>query len=66
TPFFVRNCFGRLTDEVLDVRLRVKAAAPVRRSWRVTKIEGSIMEVSKHPGCVTATILWSVRGTLQG
>jgi len=66
TPFFVRNCFGRLTDEALDVRLRVKAAAPVRGSWRATKIEGSITEVSKHPGCITASIVWSVRGTLQG
>lgn len=66
TPFFVRNCFGRLTDEALDVRLRVTAAAPVRGSWRATKIEGAITEVSKHPGCVTASIVWAVRGTLQG
>jgi hypothetical protein len=66
TPFFVRNCFGRLTDEALDVRLGVEAAAPVRGSWRATKIEGTITEVSKHPGCVTASIVWAVRGTLQG
>ena len=65
TPLFVRNCFGRPTDESLDVHLRVKAAAPIRRAWRVTKIEGSIHEVSSSPGCKTASIDWNVRGTLQ-
>jgi hypothetical protein len=65
TPFFVRNCFGRLTDETLNVRLRVRAAAPIKRTWRVTKIEGSIEEVSSHPGCKTASIDWDVHGTLQ-
>lgn len=65
TPFFVRNCFGRLTEEKLDVRLRVRAAAPLRHVWRATKIEGSIVEISSHPRCVTASIDWDVRGALQ-
>ena len=65
TPFFVRNCFGRLTDEALDVRLHVSAAAPLRHRWRATKIEGSIEEVSSHRRCVTASIDWDVHGALQ-
>ena len=65
TPFFVRNCFGRLTDEALDVRLRVSAGAPLRHEWRATKIEGSIEEVSSHRKCVTASIDWDVHGALQ-
>ncbi len=65
TPFFVRNCFGRLADEALDVRLRVSAAAPLRDRWRATKIEGSIEEVSSHRRCVTASIDWDVHGALQ-
>jgi len=65
TPFFVRNCKGRLTDEKLDVALRVRAAAPLRRAWRATKIEGSIDEVSSHRGCLTASIDWDVHGALQ-
>ncbi len=64
-PFFVRNCFGRLTDEALDVRLRVSAAAPLRHRWRATKFEGSIEEVSSHRRCVTASIDWDVHGALQ-
>ena len=65
TPFFVRNCFGRLTEEKVDVRLRVTGAAALGHAWRATKIEGSIVEVSSHPGCVTASIDWDVRGALQ-
>jgi hypothetical protein len=65
TPLFVRNCFGDVVDERLDVRLRVTAAAPVGGQWRATRIEGSVGEVSKFRGCVTASIDWSVRGSLQ-
>ena len=65
TPLFVRNCFGAVVDETLDVRLRVTAAAPLRGRWRATKIEGTIEEVSSYGGCVTATIDWNVRGALQ-
>ena len=65
TPLFVRNCFGDVVDEVLDVRLRVTAAAPLRGRWRATRIEGTIEEVSSYGGCITATIDWNVRGALQ-
>lgn len=65
TPLFVRNCFGKVIDEALDVRLRVNGAAPLGGRWRATKIEGAIGEVSSYGGCVTATIDWSVRGSLQ-
>jgi len=65
TPLFVRNCFGAVIDEAIDVRLRVKAAAPLRGEWRATKIEGTIDEVSSFGGCMTATIHWNVRGSLQ-
>jgi hypothetical protein len=65
TPLFVRNCFGAVVDEVLDVRLRVTAAAALRRRWRATKMEGTVEEESSYGGCVTATIDWNVRGALQ-
>jgi hypothetical protein len=65
TPLFVRNCFGAVVDEALDVRLRVTAAAALRGRWRATRIEGTIAEVSSYGGCVTATIDWNVRGALQ-
>jgi hypothetical protein len=65
TPLFVRNCFGSVVDETLDVRLRVTAAAASRGRWRATRIEGTIEEVSSYGGCVTATIDWNVRGALQ-
>ena len=65
TPLFVRNCFGAVVDEALDVRLRVSAAAPLRGRWRATKIEGTLEEVTAYGGCVTATIEWNVRGALQ-
>lgn len=64
-PLFVRNCFGRVVPETLDVRLRVTRAAPLGERWRATKIDGSIDEVSSSPGCRTATIHWSLRGSLQ-
>jgi hypothetical protein len=62
---FVRNCFGDMIDERIDVRLRVTGAAPLRDEWRATKIEGAIGEVSSYGGCVTATVDWIVRGSLQ-
>ena len=65
TPLFVRNCFGAVVDEALDVRLRVTAAAPLRGRWHATRIEGTIEEVSSYAGCMTATIDWNVRGALQ-
>jgi hypothetical protein len=65
TPLFVRNCYGAVVDEALDVRLRVSAAAALRGRWRATRIEGTIEEVSSYGGCVTATIDWNVRGALQ-
>ncbi|CAN5688730.1 hypothetical protein BH18ACT17_BH18ACT17_10060 [soil metagenome] len=65
TPLFVRNCFGATIDEALDVRVRVSKAAPLRGQWRATKIEGTIAEVSSYRGCMTATIDWNVRGSLQ-
>jgi hypothetical protein len=65
TPLFVRNCFGTVVDESLDVRMRVTAAAASRGRWRATRIEGTIEEVSSYGGCVTATIDWKVRGALQ-
>jgi hypothetical protein len=65
TPLFVRNCFGDVIDETVDVRLRVSGAAPVRGRWRATTFEGSIDEVSSYGGCMTATIDWGVRGSLQ-
>jgi hypothetical protein len=65
TPLFVRNCYGAVVDEGLDVRLRVSAAAALRGRWRATRIEGTIEEVSSYGGCVTATIDWNVRGALQ-
>lgn len=65
TPLFVRNCFGDVIDEALDVRLRVTRAAPLRDEWRATKIEGTIDEVSSYGGCMTASVDWDVRGTLQ-
>ncbi len=65
TPLFVRNCFGDLVDESLDVRFRVTRAAPVDGAWRATAIEGTITEVSSYGGCLTASIRWTVRGSLQ-
>ena len=65
TPLFVRNCFGAVVDEALDVRLRVTAAAPLRGRWHATRIEGTVEEVSSYAGCMTATIDWNVRGALQ-
>jgi hypothetical protein len=65
TPLFVRNCLGAVVDEALEVHMRVTAAAPLRGRWRATRIEGSIEEVSSYGGCVTATIDWNVRGSLQ-
>ena len=65
TPLFVRSCFGDVIDEMVDVRLRVTRAAPIRDEWRATKIEGTIGEVSSYGGCMTATVDWDVRGTLQ-
>jgi hypothetical protein len=65
TPLFVRNCFGDVVDERLDVRLRVTAAAAVGGQWRATRIRGSIVEVSSYSGCVTAAIEWAVSGALE-
>jgi hypothetical protein len=65
TPLFIRNCFDAVVDEALDVRLRVVRAAPLDDQWRATKIAGSIEEVSSYRGCVTASIDWDVRGSLQ-
>lgn len=65
TPLFIRNCFGKVVDEAVDVRLRVTSAAALQRGWRATKLEGTIDEVSSFSGCVTAAIEWSVRGALQ-
>ena len=65
TPLFVRNCFGDVTDEALDVRLRIRGAAPLDGRWRATKLEGAIHEVSSYGGCMTATIDWDVHGSLQ-
>lgn len=65
TPLFIRNCFGDVSREALDVRLRVTRAAAIRGAWRATAIDGSIEEVSSYRGCMTATIAWDVRGTLQ-
>ncbi|MDH4113327.1 MAG: fibronectin type III domain-containing protein [Actinomycetota bacterium] len=65
TPLFVRNCFGDVIREALDVRLKVTKAAPLGDAWRATKIEGTIAEVSSYRGCKTATIGWTVHGSLQ-
>ncbi len=65
TPLFIRNCFGRVVDEAVDVRLRVRAAAAYGHEWRATRIEGRIDEESSYAGCGTAAIAWKVRGPLQ-
>jgi hypothetical protein len=65
TPLFVRNCFGEVVEEVLDMHLRVSKAAPLEGRWRATKFVGAIDEISSYGGCMTATIDWSVRGLLQ-
>ncbi|HWC69757.1 MAG TPA: hypothetical protein VG993_01210 [Actinomycetota bacterium] len=65
TPLFIRNCFDAVVDESLDVRLRVTRAAALDDQWRATKIAGSIEEISSYRGCVTASIDWDVRGSLQ-
>lgn len=65
TPLFIRNCFGDVVDESLAVRLRVVRAAPLGHAWRATAVEGTIGEVSSYGGCLTATVDWQVRGSLQ-
>jgi hypothetical protein len=65
TPLFIRNCFGRVVDEAVDVRFRIRAAAAYRHAWRATRIEGRIDEVSSFAGCRTAAIAWKVAGPLQ-
>ena len=65
TPLFIKNCFGTVIDESVNVHLRVTAAAPVHGAWRATRIEGTVHERSSSSGCMSASIDWNVRGALQ-
>ena len=64
TPLFVTGCDGSVIDEIVRVRLRVNAAAPLRGAWRATAIEGTVEESTSSSGCLPASIDWSVRGAL--
>jgi hypothetical protein len=65
TPLLIRNCFGDEIDERVLARFRVVGATSRRGRWQATKIEGTVSERVAWKGCTTASIVWSVRGTVR-
>jgi Fibronectin type III domain len=61
----LRGCTGGTIDETIEIQTRILAAGPVRDTWRATRIEGSLRESGKAPGCTAASITWTFEGVIQ-
>ena len=64
-PFMIRSCNAGAIVGRLVVTTRVVAAGPVERSWLATRIEGTVLETGRVPGCTPARIRWRFAGVIQ-
>lgn len=64
-PFHIRSCFGATVNESITMHLTVYDAAVVHGEWRATRISGTVHEYLAYSGCVSATVDYTVKGTVQ-
>lgn len=64
-PFLLRSCHGGVIDGRIAMGTHVAAAGPVNRTWRATRVEGTLTESGAANGCATATITWAFAGVIQ-
>lgn len=64
-PFMIQRCDGGPIQERIEVTTQVLQAGPVGRSWRATRIAGTLVERGHAPGCVPARIRWRFTGVIQ-
>jgi hypothetical protein len=65
TPANIRNCRGAGNKEQVTLHIRVTDATQSSGATVATKIEGTMSEKNKAPGCKVSTASWKVSGTLQ-
>lgn len=63
--FLIRSCKGGTIPERLQLTTRVVAGGPIHRTWRATRIEGTLRETGHANGCARASIAWTFRGVIQ-